>query len=60
MSTATMAMMPFLTLHARSLGILEMELGIVFAVNAVFTISVPTPAGILADKIGNFKVRLYQ
>lgn len=49
--------MPFLTLHARSLGILEMELGIVFAINAVFTIIVPTPAGILADKIGNFKVR---
>ncbi|XP_045110373.1 major facilitator superfamily domain-containing protein 6-like [Portunus trituberculatus] len=57
-SAATSAMMPFLTLHARSLGILEMELGIVFAVNAVFTILVPTPAGILADKIGNFKVFL--
>ncbi|MPC09824.1 Major facilitator superfamily domain-containing protein 6 [Portunus trituberculatus] len=55
---STSAMMPFLTLHARSLGILEMELGIVFAVNAVFTILVPTPAGILADKIGNFKVFL--
>ena len=51
-------MMPFLTLHARALGILEMELGIVFSVNAVFTIIVPAPAGILADKIGNFKVRL--
>ncbi|XP_063872260.1 major facilitator superfamily domain-containing protein 6-B-like [Scylla paramamosain] len=58
MPTATSAMMPFLTLHARSLGILEIELGIIFAVNAVFTIIVPTPAGILADKIGNFKVFL--
>lgn len=55
--TAISVMMPFLTLHARSLGILEMELGIVFAVNAVFIIIVPTPAGILADRIGNFKVR---
>lgn len=52
---ASMAMFPFLTLQARSLGINEQELGIVYGVIPVIAILGPPLTGIVADKIGNFK-----
>ncbi|XP_042222971.1 major facilitator superfamily domain-containing protein 6-like [Homarus americanus] len=55
---ASMAMFPFLTLQARSLGITETELGVVYAFNPVIAIIGPPITGIMADKIGNFKVFL--
>lgn len=55
---ASMAMFPFLTLQARSLGITEKELGVVYAFNPVIAIVGPPLTGMVADKIGNFKVFL--
>lgn len=55
---ASMAMFPFLTLQARSLGITEKELGVVYAFNPVIAIIGPPLTGMLADKIGNFKAFL--
>nr|XP_053644364.1 major facilitator superfamily domain-containing protein 6-A-like [Cherax quadricarinatus]XP_053644365.1 major facilitator superfamily domain-containing protein 6-A-like [Cherax quadricarinatus] len=55
---ASMAMFPFLTLQARSLGITEKELGIVYAFNPVIAIVGPPLTGMIADKIGNFKLFL--
>lgn len=55
---ASMAMFPFLTLQARSLGITEKELGIVYAFTPVIAIIGPPLTGMIADKIGNFKVFL--
>ncbi|XP_064091536.1 uncharacterized protein LOC135205117 isoform X2 [Macrobrachium nipponense] len=52
---ASMAMFPFLTLQARSLGINEQELGIVYGAIPVIAILGPPLTGIVADKIGNFK-----
>ncbi|XP_068213541.1 LOW QUALITY PROTEIN: major facilitator superfamily domain-containing protein 6-A-like [Palaemon carinicauda] len=52
---ASMAMFPFLTLQARSLGINERELGIVYAFNPVIAILGPPLTGMVADRIGNFK-----
>ncbi|MPD06358.1 hypothetical protein E2C01_102166 [Portunus trituberculatus] len=52
-----MAMFPFLTIQARSLGITEKELGIVYAFTPAITIIGPPLTGMIADKIGNFKVR---
>ncbi|KAK3857628.1 hypothetical protein Pcinc_036131 [Petrolisthes cinctipes] len=49
---------PFLTLHARSLGITEWELGVVYGFNPVIALFGPPVIGIIADKIGNFKVML--
>ena len=49
-------MYPFLTIHARSLGIQESELGTVFGILSVSGIIMPTISGLIADKIGNFKV----
>lgn len=53
-----MAMFPFLTLQARSLGITEKELGIVYAFTPVITIIGPPLTGLIADRIGNFKIFL--
>lgn len=53
---ASMAMFPFLTIQARSLGITEKELGIVYAFTPAITIIGPPLTGMIADKIGNFKV----
>ncbi|XP_042865012.1 major facilitator superfamily domain-containing protein 6-like [Penaeus japonicus] len=55
---ASMAMFPFLTLQARSLGITEKELGIVYAFTPVIAIIGPPLTGMIADKIGNFKIFL--
>ncbi|XP_037782940.1 major facilitator superfamily domain-containing protein 6-like [Penaeus monodon] len=55
---ASMAMFPFLTLQARSLGITEKELGIVYAFTPVIAIIGPPMTGMIADKIGNFKIFL--
>ncbi|KAK8392898.1 hypothetical protein O3P69_013132 [Scylla paramamosain] len=55
---ASMAMFPFLTIQARSLGITEKELGIVYAFTPAITIIGPPLTGMIADKIGNFKVFL--
>lgn len=55
-STGMMALFPFLTIQARSLGITESELGIVYGFLPVTALFGPPLAGMLADRIGNFKV----
>ncbi|KAL7638047.1 UNVERIFIED_CONTAM: hypothetical protein RMT77_011672 [Armadillidium vulgare] len=47
---------PYLTIHARSLGITESELGIIYAVMPLAGLFGPSFSGLLADKLGNFRV----
>ncbi|XP_076319059.1 major facilitator superfamily domain-containing protein 6-like [Tachypleus tridentatus] len=53
-----MALYPFLTLHMKYLGITVAEIGIQFAVSPLATLIATPLVGLLADKIGNFKVLL--
>ncbi|KAK4306271.1 hypothetical protein Pmani_021893 [Petrolisthes manimaculis] len=55
---AMMSLFPFLTLQARSLGITERELSILFALSPIVAIIGPPLTGIIADRIGNFKILL--
>lgn len=48
---------PYLTIHMRELGINVEETAIMSAITPVVSILMPPIAGLIADKIGNFKVR---
>lgn len=50
---------PYLTIHMRELGINVEETAIMSAVTPVISIVMPPLAGMLADKIGNYKVSLH-
>ena len=50
-------MIPFLTLQARSLGINEEEVGMIYSFMSIAALVAPPVSGMIADKIGNFKVR---
>lgn len=50
---------PYLTIHMRELGINVEETAIMSAVIPVVAIIMPPIAGMIADKIGNFKVRQF-
>ncbi|KAL7638051.1 UNVERIFIED_CONTAM: hypothetical protein RMT77_011676 [Armadillidium vulgare] len=47
---------PFLTIHARSLGITGSELGIIYAVLPITGLFGSSCSGLIADKLGNFRV----
>lgn len=47
---------PYLTIHMRELGINVEETAIMSAVTPVVSIVMPPLAGMLADKMGNFRV----
>nr|XP_022901331.1 uncharacterized protein LOC111414266 [Onthophagus taurus]XP_022901333.1 uncharacterized protein LOC111414266 [Onthophagus taurus]XP_022901334.1 uncharacterized protein LOC111414266 [Onthophagus taurus] len=49
---------PYLTIHMRELGIDVEETAIMSAVTPIVTIVMPPISGIVADRIGNFKVLL--
>ncbi|KAK4871463.1 hypothetical protein RN001_015587 [Aquatica leii] len=49
---------PYLTIHMRELGINVEETAIMSAVIPVISILMPPIAGLIADKIGNFKILL--
>jgi MFS family permease len=49
---------PYLTIHMRELGINVEETAIMSAVIPVVAIVMPPIAGMVADRIGNFRVRL--
>ena len=51
-----MAMLPFLTLQAKALGISEKELGIIYSSLPFLAILGSPITGVVAYKIGNFKV----
>lgn len=53
-----MALYPFLTLHMKYLGISVSDIGIQFAVSPIATLIATPLVGLLADKIGNFKILL--
>ncbi|XP_047496923.1 major facilitator superfamily domain-containing protein 6-like isoform X1 [Penaeus chinensis] len=57
-SGAMYVLFPFLTIHARSLGVSEKELSLLYAFNPIIALFGPPLTGILADRIGNFKVFL--
>ena len=54
-----MTLFPFLTLQARSLGIHEDELGIIYGLMPLVALITPPLSGMLADKIGNYKVAIF-
>jgi len=56
--TALFVLYPYLTIHMRELGISVEETAVTAAVTPAVTIIMPPLAGILADRIGNFKVRV--
>lgn len=47
---------PYLTIHMRELGISVEEAAIMSAVTPIVAIIMPPIAGVVADRIGNFKV----
>ncbi|KAF2883909.1 hypothetical protein ILUMI_22294 [Ignelater luminosus] len=49
---------PYLTIHMRELGINVEETAIMSAITPVVSILMPPVAGLIADKIGNFKILL--
>ena len=53
---ALLVLYPYLTIHMRELGINVEETAIMSSVTPVVGILMPPLAGLLADKIGNFKV----
>lgn len=54
--SALFVLYPYLTIHMRELGINVEETAIMSAVTPVVAIVMPPLAGMLADKIGNFRV----
>lgn len=55
---ALFVLYPYLTIHMRELGINVEETAIMSAVTPVVAIVMPPVAGMVADRIGNFRVRL--
>lgn len=55
---AVFVLYPYLTIHMRELGISVEETAIMSALTPCVAILMPPVAGIVADRIGNFKVNL--
>ncbi|XP_076041032.1 major facilitator superfamily domain-containing protein 6-like [Oratosquilla oratoria] len=53
-----MTLWPFMTIFMRSMGISAEEIGLIYSVTPILGLLVPPFAGMLADRIGNFKVLL--
>lgn len=53
---AILVLYPYLTIHMRELGISVEETAIMSAVTPAVAILMPPLAGMIADKIGNFRV----
>lgn len=53
---ALFVLYPFLALHMQSLGLNEQEIGVIHAFVPLVAILGPPISGVIADKIGNFKV----
>ena len=49
-------LLPYMTIHMKSLGITVEEIGIIYGVVPFFAILAPSAMGMIADKLGNFKV----
>ncbi|KAE8737056.1 hypothetical protein FOCC_FOCC017486, partial [Frankliniella occidentalis] len=57
-ASTVLVLYPYLTIHMRELGINVEETAIMSAVTPVVAIVMPPLAGIVADRIGNFKLML--
>ncbi|KAF5300957.1 hypothetical protein FQA39_LY10927 [Lamprigera yunnana] len=57
-ASTVLILYPYLTIHMRELGIDVEETAIMSAVIPVISILMPPVAGLIADKIGNFKILL--
>ncbi|KAF7271686.1 hypothetical protein GWI33_015479 [Rhynchophorus ferrugineus] len=57
-SSTILVLYPYLTIHMRELGINVEETAIMSAVTPVVAILMPPVAGMIADKIGNFRILL--
>lgn len=51
-------MLPYAAVHMKSLGMNVEETGLVFGITSVVSVVIPFCTGMLADKLGNFKVRI--
>ena len=49
-------LMPFMTIHMKSLGITVEETAIINGIVPAFSVLSPSIMGMIADKLGNFKV----
>ena len=49
-------LLPFMTIHMKSLGISVSETAVIYGVFPPFAILAPSTMGMVADKLGNFKV----
>lgn len=58
--SAIQVLYPYLTIHMRELGINVEETAIMSAVSPVISIFMPPLAGMIADKIGNFRVSHFE
>ena len=56
--TALFVLYPYLTIHMRELGISVEETAVMNAVTPVIAIIMPPLAGMVADRIGNFRVSI--
>ncbi|KAK4026589.1 hypothetical protein OUZ56_015594 [Daphnia magna] len=51
-------LLPYMTIHMKSLGISVEETALIYGIFPLFAILAPYTMGIIADKLGNFKVLL--
>lgn len=57
--SAVFVLYPYLTIHMRELGINVEETAIMSALTPCVAILMPPVAGMIADRIGNFKVNYF-
>ncbi|KAK2719349.1 uncharacterized protein LOC136037204 [Artemia franciscana] len=57
--SSIVALLPFMTLHMRMLGITDEETGYIMAMFAIFSLLTPFIFTTIADKVGNFKWLLF-
>ncbi|EFX61912.1 hypothetical protein DAPPUDRAFT_302678 [Daphnia pulex] len=53
-------LLPYAAIHMKSLGISVEETGAIYSVNAVLSVLIPICSGMIADKLGNFKMSCLQ
>ena len=58
MTIGTGVLMPFMTIHMKSLGITVEETALINGIVPPFAILSPSAMGMIADRLGNFKVSI--
>jgi MFS family permease len=57
-TTGVGVLLPFTTIHMKSLGLSFQEVGSIYGVSSIAAILSPFLIGLIADKLGNFKVTI--